>query len=295
MIIEEFNNILKSNIGSDEKLNMYLNLKSKIEDLAHLINLTNVNIRLNINEKGIQKIFIEERYSDNQLKKNNIELFKTVLLNLLSPHKALQKYTDYYNSESKKEFENSEMKVSKFLNDFLSINDIKSKIEFTQEQKFTFEDEDIENNKKEEIKETDELNTVSIFQPSFEILKEIFKTNLIKEINISFVNNQEVSTRNLFFKAILPQGKGNRDDKRDSHLEPTLKNLLSNIYKTDNQNFNLNLKLDFVLNKRISFQEEIMIKSFLNKNGINVMKNSETYITSVTDFDLLMLLNINKG
>jgi len=291
-MLNTFNNILAESIGSDEKISKYINLKKDLGKSFEELNQVNASLKFIIEKEKVEKIQMNNLYNDNDIKRNNITLLALILKNILSPNKTNELYTDYYNNEEDKATKANLKQVKKFIDDFNNDYQSKDNIKIGFEDKFKFTDD---NETIIEKSEFDYFIAESIFQPSYEIIKQLFDIEFIKNIELNIINNQVVESRNERLKTILPLGIGERNQTRDSHLEPTFKNLLNNIYKFDNQNFNINISIKINLKRNIHFQEEIMFKSFLKKNGITIKRNQEEVINSITDFDFIMLMNNLKG
>lgn len=290
-MVEKFNEMLLSSVGSDDKINTYLDIKSELNKLIMDINEhSKSNINFKIKDGLIEKVNIKHRYSDKDLLQNNKELFFTALKNIFSPIQATKDYTKYF-VETEKKFKEEEFdKVTNFLRKFFEIERVNQNSYFVeQEDKLRFYQE------QEVIEVTEKpikLYASSIYQPSFEFLKNLTQTiELIDSIDIELISNQDTLTRNKVTKIILPLGKGERNFERDSHLEPTMKNLIKNLFYSDNQKYSLNINIIINMVRPLNFQEEIIVKNILRKNGVNATKKINTNPKSITDFDFLMLMS----
>jgi hypothetical protein len=293
-MIEKFNEILISSEGSDEKIQSYLKIKKELNNLIIDLNeKSKSNIKFIIENGEILSIKSKHQYSDVDLGTNNKNLIKLMFLNILSPLKTTEKYDNYYQKTERAHEKKEKELISNFITRFFELEKInKEKIIIEKEEKLKFIKEETNKNKKGE---TAVLYAQSIYQPSFELLQQLTTTiELIKNIEIEIITNQEEKTRNEQTNIILPMGKGKRHELRDAHLSPSLKNLIKNLYATDNQIYSININIIINMTRPLNFQEEIIIKDILKKNGIYTKTTISKEAKSITDFDFLMLLSNSR-
>ena len=290
-MIESFNKMIEGPEGSDEKIQNFLKTKKKLhEEIINLNKNTKSNIKFDIINGYAENLEIKHKYTDISLKENNLTLLKISLMNILAPINARSLYNKYYEDKELKVKKSEIERTKNFLKKIFELDEFKSQsFKMIKEERFRFVEEKEE---ERETKGTKILYSHSIFQPSYELLKEITeKIELIDKIEFEIISNQVVDERNEKIKVILPTGKGDRVEDRDAHLPPTKRNLIRNIYQQDDQEYTLNIKMTFKMVRELNFQEEIIIKNILRRNGIYVKKTEKENPQSITDFDFLMILS----
>jgi len=292
-MIKEFYDNLESNYGSDVKIHNYNNIdKNMTELIFEFFEKTHSNIIFDIKEGVITKVNLEHKYSDKNLIKNNKFLLLNTLKYILSPNKLTNLYHNYYLKEEET-FVDDEKKLTKdFLNKLFS-----SEKEFNPDYFCILPEVEISFYNETHKKENDEnvFYLKSVYQPSFEFLyKASTEIELIDFIEFKLVSNQVEKDRNVFTKVIFPSVTGNRISIRDSHLIPTSKNLIKNIYNISNKNFQINIDVIVHLKRKLDFQEEMVFRDYFEKNGLILTKNDIKTPKSVANFDLIMLLSSLK-
>lgn len=290
-MLVDFNEMLYSNISSGEKLQSYLNLENNLSNFLIGWNRTSKsNIEFKITKSNITNVVLEHCYSNLDIKKNNLKLLLISLKNLLSPNKAQEEYSTYYNEEENYFCESEPQKFQVFLESIFNTNINTKNITIINEDKIKFLENTWNSRKEKEI--PNKFYAFSIFQPSFECLNMVAsKIDLLDYIEFRILNNQEEETRNNILLTVFPTGKGERAVNRDGFLPPTTKNLIKNLYLVSKPETILNINLEFVFKRELNFQEEMVVKYLFETNGIFIQQEPCFKPKSITTFDFLNLMN----
>jgi len=269
-------------------------LKKNFDNLRNFLNKKNINIDYGlIYKKGkLYQINNYFMYDDKKMTKINKNILLRLIINMLSPIKTLTNLT-LKEKEKQKEILLNNINYTKKLFDYFNngkkvkIKNILGSIEF----------EDKKRNK-------NIFYITKVTNPTFEILKEISKSYLVKQIELKILNsnilkdkdintviddysNEEYNNKHYF---IDTENEFKKVEKKE-YID-----LLNVLYQNYENNLNSEIIVDIILelNDNVSLVEITYLLEFLELNGLifnNSLTINENNELSLNLFELFFLTN----
>jgi hypothetical protein len=291
-MIEDYQGLINSKEANNIKFDKIKKMMLKNKELFLNFNKeTKSNVGIVIKKGYIDYIAIYHRYTNKDIKNNNMEMLKIILKNLLSPITSFEEYKKYYQNQEREFAALETIKIKKMLEFFLQKKIYEDNFKFIYEKEYIYESEIIKyNSKQKKI-----YYSQSIFQPSFDLLTTISHFNIIRSVEIKIIGNQDENSRNERYMNILKSGNINRDINRDSNSSEVTKKLLKDFDEKIEKDYIINVEILFDMNKELTWQEEATFVNYLLKNGIHVKNTPEETPSSIRTFDLInMLYGVKK-